>query len=198
MRLRDDRPLARRPLRRVRIVTGSYSVSVRLPLDVLLPLGGEENARLDFSSYTKNRSCRAGGCGVTGTTDEPVASPPPDPAYDFSPIERGKILADLSPSSRGLEGEEKRRAYAAWHDCRARGALERQAVRSASSRLLFGVYYELGPASKLTLSTSSEACLRNCAIALSESVSAFKAPQAATSGETGIPGLTGYSKFASA
>lgn len=53
-----------------------------------------------------------------------------------------------------------------------------------------------GPASKSTLSTISLAVLRLAARVASGSGSAFRGPQAATTGEIGTPGFTGYSKFA--
>jgi hypothetical protein len=56
--------------------------------------------------------------------------------------------------------------------------------------------YELGPASKLALSTSSEAFLRYLAMLSSGSASAFSAPQLLTMSEGGTLGLTGYSLLA--
>ncbi len=56
--------------------------------------------------------------------------------------------------------------------------------------------YEFGPASKFTLSTSSEAFLRFFAMFSSGSGSGFIAPQLFTISEGSTFGLTGYSLFA--
>lgn len=56
--------------------------------------------------------------------------------------------------------------------------------------------YELGPASKLTLSTSSDAFLRNFAMFSSGSGSGFNVPQLFTIWDGSTFGLTGYSLLA--
>ena len=58
--------------------------------------------------------------------------------------------------------------------------------------------HELGPASKLALSTSSDAFLRYLAIFSSGSVSAFSVPQLLTIFDAGTFALTGYSLLAEA
>lgn len=78
---------------------------------------------------------------------------------------------------------------------RRKSVLAGCAARSASGAPGPGDQFD-GPASKSTLSTISLAALRLAASSESGSGSAFSGPQAATTGEIGTPGFTGYSKFA--